>query len=65
MVNAKDESSIASGIVTLAIDMKLKQRLSSSGPMTAKLYSWERTAKEHLEYYYELISGISSQPVVE
>tara|TARA_Y100000758_G_scaffold65928_1_gene42956 strand:- start:428 stop:1642 length:1215 start_codon:yes stop_codon:yes gene_type:complete len=65
MVNAEDESSIASGIVTLAIDMKLKQQLSSSGPKTAKLYSWERTGEEHIEYYYELISEISSQPFIE
>ena len=65
MVNAEDESSIASGIVTLAIDIKLKQQLSSSGPKTAKLYSWERTGEEHIEYYYELISEISSQPFIE
>ena len=52
MVNAEDESSIESGIVNLAKDVELQQRLSSSGPKTAKLYSWERTAKEHLEYYY-------------
>ena len=65
MVNAEDESSIESGIVNLAKDVELQQRLSSSGPKTAKLYSWERTAKEHLEYYYELISEISGQPVAE
>ena len=65
MVNAEDESSIASGIETLAIDMKLKQQLSSSGPKTAKLYSWERTGEEHIEYYYKLISEISSQPFIE
>ena len=65
MVNAEDESSIESGIVNLAIDVELQQRLSSSGPKTAKLYSWERTAKEHLEYYYELISEISGPPVIE
>ena len=65
MVNAEDESSIESGIVNLAKDVELQQRLSSSGPTTAKLYSWERTAKEHLEYYYELISEISGQPVAE
>ena len=65
MVNAEDESSIESGIVNLAKDVELQQRLSSSGPKTAKLYSWERTAKEHLEYYYELISEISGQPIAE
>lgn len=65
MVNAEDESSIASGIEKLATDAELKQRLVSSGPNTAALYSWERTAKAHLEQYYELLSAKSKTIVSE
>ena len=64
MVSAEDESSIAAGIEKLAIDLKLKQRLASSGPKTAELYSWESTAKAHLEYYYELLSA-KSKPLFQ
>ena len=64
MVSAEDELSIASGIEKLAIDIRLKRRLASSGPKTAELYSWESTAKAHLEYYFELLST-KSKPLVQ
>ncbi|MBH09769.1 MAG: glycosyl transferase [Candidatus Marinimicrobia bacterium] len=65
MVNAEDESSIESGIINLATDVELRQRLSLSGPKTARLYTWDKTANEHLEYYYALISEISNNPIVK
>ncbi|MEE2876484.1 MAG: MSMEG_0565 family glycosyltransferase [Candidatus Neomarinimicrobiota bacterium] len=63
MVNAKDESSIASGIKKLATDAELKQRLASSGPNTAGQYTWQATARAHLEQYYKLLS-VESKPAV-
>ena len=64
MVNAEDDSSIAFGIEKLAVDLPLKQRLVSSGPKTAELYSWENTAKAHLEYYYDVLSA-KSKPLFQ
>ena len=62
MVNAEDVSSIALGIEKLATDAELKQRLTSSGPSTAALYSWQTTSKAHLEKYYDFLST-KSKPV--
>ena len=64
MVSAEDDSSIAFGIEKLAVDLHLKQRLASSGPKTAELYSWESTAKAHLEYYYDILSA-KSKPLFQ
>ena len=64
MVNAEDDSSIAFGIEKLAVDLPLKQRLVSFGPKTAELYSWENTAKAHLEYYYDVLSA-KSKPLFQ
>ena len=62
MVNAEEVLSITLGIEKLATDTELKQRLTSSGPSTAALYSWQTTSKAHLEKYYDFLST-KSEPV--
>lgn len=56
MVTPEDPLSIATGIIRLGVNKSLRRNLALSGLKTAELYSWERTSKEHLNYYYEILS---------
>ena len=49
----------------LVTDAEIKQRLASSGPKTTRLYTWQKTARAHLEEYYSLLSKGSKPAVSE
>jgi glycosyltransferase-like protein len=52
LVDPFDESAIATGLLRLSQDDKLRQRLAASGLQTAAKSSWRQTAIDHVEMYY-------------
>jgi glycosyltransferase involved in cell wall biosynthesis len=55
-VNPYDVQSISKGIYEVLMDDKLRQNLIGKGLERAKLFSWEKAAKEHLEVFEEVVS---------
>jgi len=49
--------SIAEGIYNVLIDEGLRRSLIEKGLERAKLFSWEKSAKEHLEVFKEVLSS--------
>ena len=59
LVDPKDVISLAEAILRVVSDPNLRNELIIKGKAQAKLYSWERTAKETLNAY-KTIQGNSS-----
>ncbi len=57
LVNPQDEQSIAVGMLRLAEDDQLRQRLVRAGLDTAQRFSWAATAQAHINYYQALLAG--------
>lgn len=51
LANPLSETSIAEGLLRLAEDQQLRQRLAARGPALARCFSWETSAKAHLDFY--------------
>ena len=49
--------SIAKGIHEVLKDEALRRSLIEKGIERAKLFSWEKSAKEHLEVFKEILSS--------
>jgi glycosyltransferase involved in cell wall biosynthesis len=56
-VNALDVESIAAGIVKLATDESLRQRLATEGCAHASNFTWERSADQLLGAYQKMLSS--------
>ncbi len=54
MVNPKDVNSLRDSMCNLLSDRKLWNRMRAKGLEKAKMFSWEKAAKEVLEVYDEL-----------
>lgn len=55
LVDPYDVISLAEAILNVISDRKLRNELIIKGKERAKLYSWERTAKETLKAYRSLV----------
>jgi glycosyltransferase involved in cell wall biosynthesis len=55
-VNPLDVESIAAGIEKVLRDGELRQSMIEKGLERAKLFSWEKAAKEHLKVFEELVN---------
>ena len=53
LVDPFDQAAIANGMLRLAEDEELRQRLAAAGPQTADQFSWEATARAHIECYQQ------------
>lgn len=56
LVDPLDETAIAAGMIRLAEDADLRQRLTAAGIETARQFSWERTARAHVACYRRWLS---------
>ena len=56
-VNPKDPKDIATKLKDLAKDTKLRKQLSETGKVLVKNYSWEKTARETLRVYRNVLTG--------
>jgi glycosyltransferase involved in cell wall biosynthesis len=56
-VNPYDVESIADGIHKVLTDEALRQSLIKKGLERAKLFSWEKSAKEHIKIFEEVLSS--------
>ncbi len=56
LVSPKDDKELARALVSLMIDEPLRQRMGAMGKRKAQDYSWERIAKEILNYYRRILS---------
>src|SRR5688572_9930604 len=54
LVEPKNEAELATAIVRLLADPKKRGQLGRAGQKKARRYTWERVAKELLEYYEEV-----------
>ncbi len=57
LVDPADEQAIAAGMLRLASDDSLRQRLAGAGLTTAKAFGWAATAQAHLDYYDRLLGA--------
>ena len=51
LVNPRSVEEIASGIQRLVKDRALRRRLREKGLARASLFTWEKTAREHLDVF--------------
>lgn len=51
--------SIAEGIYQVLTDESLRQSLIEKGPLRARLFSWEKSAREHLKVFEEVLGNLS------
>lgn len=56
-VNPYDVQSISKGIYEVLVDDKLRQNLREKGLERAKLFSWEKSAKEHLKVFEVVLNS--------
>ncbi|WP_340690726.1 glycosyltransferase family 1 protein [Hydrogenobacter thermophilus] len=56
-VNPYHKDSIAEGIYRLFMDHTLKSKLATMGIERAKMFSWERSADEHVRVFEEITRG--------
>lgn len=56
LIDPNDPTSLAEAILRVISDSQLRNQLIHKGKERAKLYSWERTAKETLKAYSSLIT---------
>lgn len=57
VVNPENVFDIARGIKEVLLDEDLRQRLVKAGMERARQFSWERTAREVLETYHEVVAN--------
>jgi len=55
LVDPNDSTSLAEAILRIISDLQLRNELIQKGKERAKMYSWERTAKETLKAYRSLL----------
>jgi len=55
-VNPYNIESIAEGMYKVLTDESLRRSLIEKGLERAKLFSWEKSAKEHLEVFKEVLN---------
>lgn len=55
LIDPDDSTSLADAILKVISESQLREKLISKGKERAKLYSWERTAKETLKAYKSLL----------
>lgn len=55
LVPPKDDKELARALVSLMIDEPLRQRMGAMGKRKAQDYTWERIAKEILDYYRRIL----------
>ncbi len=53
LVDPTDQDAITEGVYKLVTDPELRARLSRAGLERAKLFSWEKAARQHIEVYRE------------
>lgn len=51
LVDPLDEAAIATGMLRLADDAEFRRRLAAAGPRTARQFTWEASARAHIEHY--------------
>jgi len=56
-VNPYDVESIADGIYKVVSDKELRENLVQKGLERAKLFSWEKSAREHLKVFEEVLNS--------
>lgn len=56
-VDPNDAESIAEGMHKVLTDEALRQNLIEKGLQRAKLFSWEKSAKEHLKVFKEILNS--------
>lgn len=56
-VNSQDESDIADGILRLATDRTLRARLRAAGLQHAATFTWERSARQLLAAYAQVLNN--------
>jgi glycosyltransferase-like protein len=56
---AGDSASLARAMRRAVTDPAVRGRLSAVGPAVAATFSWERTARQHLDFYEEVLAGRS------
>jgi glycosyltransferase involved in cell wall biosynthesis len=56
-VDPEDEASIAEGIMTVLRDEEYRQELSRRGLERAKLFSWDRAARETIDIYHQVLNS--------
>ena len=56
LIEPDDPTIMAEAILQVISDRQLRQELIQKGKERAKLYSWERTAKETLKAYRSLLA---------
>lgn len=55
LVPPKDDKELARALVSLMVDEPLRQRMGAMGKRKAQDYTWERIAKEILDYYRRIL----------
>ena len=63
LVDPHNLPAIAEGLLRLATDNALRQRLRLAGPLTAKSFSWAATAQRHTAFYQAILTGRPSYQV--
>ena len=56
-VNPYDVESIADGIYKVVDDKELRENLVQKGLERTKLFSWEKSAREHLKVFEEVLNS--------
>jgi glycosyltransferase involved in cell wall biosynthesis len=56
-VDPYNVESIAEGMYKVLIDEVMRQNLTKKGLERAKLFSWEKSAKEHLKVFAEVLNS--------
>lgn len=56
LVDPHSEAAIAEGLLVLAQDSRLRQRLAANGPLVAQRFSWQATAGAHVELYQQALA---------
>jgi glycosyltransferase involved in cell wall biosynthesis len=57
LVDPRDTAEIAAGLHRLALNEKLRMRLTVAGKARAAAFTWEATARSTLKVYYEVTKG--------
>ena len=56
LVDPKNQNELTSGLIKLANNKELKNELSAKGEIQAKKFSWEKSARETLEFYNIIVN---------
>ena len=61
LVNPQNEAAITAGMLRLAQDVDLRQRLAMAGPETSGSFGWDRTAAAHINFYYQNLPAFTDE----